>query len=146
MVLVVLLEGNHPTIYHGKNEANRGGAEGKVIGYLLTGMARWETFHAPSDSERNRWVTVAEYGYPVKVPAAMVRYRDERAANADVDLYPGYPGVMPTIHRGGTGQRKVLILNFSHMAEVKNESIELVSVRRIRATPMFRHVPDGCGS
>lgn len=113
MVLVIPLVGNRPTVYPEKLDAVRAG-EGGVIGYLLTGMSRWETFHSPSDSERARWVSLKEYEDPVAVPAGMIRYRNERAARTYEDMHPEYPGVIPTVHRGGTGARKVLILNFSH--------------------------------
>ena len=113
MVLVVPLQGNHPRIYpdFGFQPFHDG-----QVGYLLTGLGRWITFHAPSQSQRRGWVTLNEYGNPIDVPEGLVRYRDERAKNVYPDMYPEFPGLFPTVHRGGTGARKVLILNFSHIS------------------------------
>jgi hypothetical protein len=112
MVLVIPLQGNSPTIY--PEAGFRPSTDGHA-GYLITGLGRWNTFHSPTDEQRNGWVTLNEYGTPIDVPEGMVRYRDERAKTAYPDMYHDYPGLFPTVHRGGTGARKVLILNFSHM-------------------------------
>jgi len=112
MVLVIPLQGSSPTIYP---ESGLRPSIGGHVGYLITGLGRWNTFHSPTDDQRNGWVTLNEYGSPIDVPEGMVRYRDERAKIAYPDMYPDFPGLFPTVHRGGTGARKVLILNLSHM-------------------------------
>jgi hypothetical protein len=113
MVLVIPLQGNSPKIYP---EAGLRPSTIGHVGYLITGLGRWDTFHSPTDAQRNGWVTLNEYGNPIDVPEGLVRYRDELAKNVYPDMYPEFPGLFPTVHRGGTGARKVLILNFSHMS------------------------------
>ena len=105
MVLVIPLEGNHPTIFPQRIVEHQTQTAG-VKGYLLTGKARWETFHNPSAEQRQQWVTIEEYGYPVSVPRGMVRYRDELAACGFEDMHLGYPGVIPTVHRGDRDHEK----------------------------------------
>jgi hypothetical protein len=114
MVLVVPLVGQPPTIFPPCSKAPPAWGHG----YFITGMGRWETFHSPTEAERRNWVTINEYGDDVRVPKGLIKYRDERAQAVYSDLRPDWPGVIPTVHRAGTGRRIVLILNLTYSSLV----------------------------
>jgi hypothetical protein len=58
--------------------------------------------------------------HPVIVPEGMHAYWRTRGETVPADMRPDFPGLLPTIHRAGTGARTILVLNF-HYALMKDE-------------------------
>jgi hypothetical protein len=117
MVLVIPITGSHTTIYHPLVDLTP--VPGRIIGNLLTAYERWTRFHgfdSTNESQSNSRVIVAGDDRVI-VPEGIFDYLRSRGEKVPADLRPDFPGVLPTIHRAGTGARTVVVLNF-HYARI----------------------------
>ena len=116
MVMIIPIVGNQTIIFPDSN----GGPSpaGRVVGTLLTAFGRWQAFHGfdPTGLPESAIRQVKVGQTRQAVPTGMLKFLRTRAAEVPMDLNPDKPGVLPTVHRAGTGARTVIVLNFAYSA------------------------------
>lgn len=114
MVMVIPITGSHTTIYYPPVEAPV--AAGRIVATLLTAYERWTRFHGfdPTDEGQPGSRVIMAGDHRVIVPEGMHAYWQTRGETVPADMRPDVPGLLPTIHRAGTGARTILVLNFHY--------------------------------
>lgn len=117
MVMVIPLYGNRTTIYHPGQANAAAPAPDRITANLISAYGRWTNFHAFDENGeprpgQTRQVRVGEDRQTV--PLGMLPYLRSRGTELPDDVFPGEPGMLPTIHRAGSGGRMVMVLNFSY--------------------------------
>ena len=121
MVMVIPIIGSHTTIYYPPVEAPA--ASGRIVATLLTAYERWTRFHGfdpTAEGQRGSRVIMAG-AHRVVVPEGMHAYLQTRGEMVPADMWPDVPGLLPTIHRAGTGARTILVLNFHYAVVTEKE-------------------------
>lgn len=113
MVLLITLLGEPTVVYHNGHETQRFAAGTAV---LISAFGRWETFHHFDESTTDSAGTteIRLHSGKRRVPSGFTSYLKTRGAQIDPDVLRAAPGVLPTVHRAGSGQRCVLVLNFNY--------------------------------
>lgn len=114
MVMVIPIIGSHTTIYYPPVDAPA--ASGRIVATLLTAYERWTRFHGfdPTDEGQPGSRVIMAGDHRVVVPEGMHAYWQTRGEMVPADMGPDVPGLLPTIHRAGTGARTILVLNFHY--------------------------------